>query len=1602
MISKKQADGQNGWVLYRDNSVDNLRFRVYDGTQKNIDTPNGSIVEDKWQHVAVTYDESNTTIRIYVDGTNKETSTLLNIGNATNSESLTIGFADTWNAYLNGNIDDVRFYDRALSADEIKALAQAEVHWDNDNTYTLQDALDADEDVNLYSGTLVTGGQDINVGGSWANYNDATCTGTTSSVTFDAIDTGHTIKTNNQTFHNIVFDDGGVDGGGWSLTTDALETGNLFTVTASDSADGVDLDGYDLNVAGDFIIAAAGEVTASNSSITLSGDWNSRAGTFNENLGSVVFAGTGKGILTAAGTWDDGIFNDMFFTGSYTLMNSADFIGSDASSGQLIIAANSTFNIDTGYIGDIQYQRVLTIGSGATLGGSGRFTYETNQSTLPSITNNGTISVGTFEYSLAQNTTPTIPALTYGGNLEIDNQDAGPYIAYIQAGTLNVSGNFTIDGADASNIGTVDNSANDTPINVGGNFTVNPDGAFIPGLSTVTFNGSSADQTVTMNSQTFYNVVINNINADTANDDIVLADAWNVDNNLTVTDGDLQGGSYDLNIAGTWSMATAGTFTAGTSSVFFDDSGKVTTLSGNTAFYNLAIITPSKQVDFTAGTTTTVSNAFTINGQAVGTYIDLSSTVAGTQWTINTPATTEFVAFADIQDSVSALDSLTALNSVDRGNNIFWVFGLYQATGFNDAADGAWTANTTWGTAAGSVMGVNYPGPSDHVTVDSHTVTMSADAYAGGIVVNNDNETTDTEVTDGGYDFSVYGNIDIEDQQDLITSTGKWMQINDGTVANPHSSNALDVFEVAANISSSTSGNTYVDAVTLNSGSILTVNNFLYVLSDENDFLDVDADAVLTGGSIVEIMPQATPLDQKSFDADVDIRITADTSTLNMTGDWTLTQGLAVFAESTGEAEADSMVLDTNDNNLSVAGDLTLGFNSGAAPNGYAGKILFKSGTHTISGNLVKAHPARSWGWFDLGTADIHVGGDVDFRYGTVTPGASAVTMNASSGTSTIYSWSQTFNNLVFDDGGGTAIFRIADNMDVNGVFTLTDGSIDMSTNNADLKVAGNFHLVSGTYTKGDGTVNFDGDLTFTDSIGGVDIGNLVIGGSPETTDLATDLTASTLTINYSDTLNTHGYDLDIGGVIDVNGTLNATDDGEGDRTVIAAGASWDMTGGTFTIDNSSVTFDSAATGNTIISEGSSFYDLLFNDGGGDSGGWSLADALITSNSMTVTATDSVNGVNLAGYDLAVAGDFTIALSGEASASNSTVHVAGDWANSGEFTPGSSTVTFDGTAAQAIAMGSSAFNDLTVTNASADVTFSEAFTAADFTAATASTSLRFQQGLTFTISDTLTLTGTSGSEVFLNSVDGSSQFTLDVTGGEQSVSYVNVANSAASTNDIVAAASINSLGNDNTDPVPHWVFLSTALATGGSNDGFDHIFTANSDLVDFYSAADQVLIYGDAATAISMIVVKQEYGMAGAGINLTDDIRIKIPASFDMTWDSADVNAIITGSGSLKVSGVVSYEDSDKTLVVQVTSNFSDDDSISISGLAFDNFNTVEYDNLEIEIDNADNTLETDIFLKTINLPVSTAAHTGGADDGFDHILYRQSDADAIWFGINF
>lgn len=124
-------------VILKEGSATGLAYALYSSTNNN--RPGGyleiggvdrelkgtaSVVTTAWRHLALTYD--GTTMRIYVDGVLRGSRAQTG-ATATSAGELKIGGNAVWGEWFSGLIDEVRIYDRTLSAAEITTAMNAPV-----------------------------------------------------------------------------------------------------------------------------------------------------------------------------------------------------------------------------------------------------------------------------------------------------------------------------------------------------------------------------------------------------------------------------------------------------------------------------------------------------------------------------------------------------------------------------------------------------------------------------------------------------------------------------------------------------------------------------------------------------------------------------------------------------------------------------------------------------------------------------------------------------------------------------------------------------------------------------------------------------------------------------------------------------------------------------------------------------------------------------------------------------------------------------------------------------------------------------------------------------------------------------------------------------------------------------------------------------------------------------------------------------------------------------------------------------------------------------------------------------------------------------------
>jgi hypothetical protein len=235
-----------------------------------------------WHHVAYTFD--GTTHRVYVDGV-AGTSTTNAPQTATPTQTY-LGSYDGVNEFLYGALDDVRVYNRTLTAAQITTLAGgSNLSPGVGGTHTFADAFVASDDLVIGTGT-VTGTQTLSVGGSWLN-NGGTFTGT-GAVTLTGTIAGNVVVSNGSQFSSLT-----VSGsGGTYAVVDPLVDAGALTI-------------------------AAGATVSGSGTIRVGGNW-ANSGTFS-GTGTVTLTGSGARTLKSNGSRFAAL--TMSGTGTYTLQD---------------------------------------------------------------------------------------------------------------------------------------------------------------------------------------------------------------------------------------------------------------------------------------------------------------------------------------------------------------------------------------------------------------------------------------------------------------------------------------------------------------------------------------------------------------------------------------------------------------------------------------------------------------------------------------------------------------------------------------------------------------------------------------------------------------------------------------------------------------------------------------------------------------------------------------------------------------------------------------------------------------------------------------------------------------------------------------------------------------------------------------------------------------------------------------------------------------------------------------------------------------------------------------------------------------------------------
>ncbi|HBU27797.1 TPA: hypothetical protein DEB00_01630 [Candidatus Uhrbacteria bacterium] len=382
-------------------------------------------------------------------------------------------------------------------------------------------------------------------------------------------------------------------------------------------------------------------------------------------------------------------------------------------------------------------------------------------------------------------------------------------------------------------------------------------------------------------------------------------------------------------------------------------------------------------------------------------------------------------------------------------------------------------------------------------------------------------------------------------------------------------------------------------------------------------------------------------------------------------------------------------------NAMMINGTLTI--NSGALL-GLAGQDLTVTGTYANNAGTLKM----------TGNETLTLTAGMDTDSGTTLFYDAAAGADNLNGLTTFY-------NLTFDDNASGSTWTMPAGIDVNGAFTITDGTLDAAGFN--INVAGNW-TNAGTFTSGSNTVTFDGTsgtqtIVTGGTTAGFDFNNLAINNTGTAVQLSTNAIDVDGTFTITDgTFDINALNLTVVGVVSITGTLKL----DGSETVAFTEA--------MDINSGTVIYDGAGT-YTELKAGDTYYNLTFNG----TGQWTLDADLNVDGSMTITDGIIITGGN-------------------------AITVAGDWSNSDTFTHGDGTVTLDGTSTQTL-IGSTTFYALVA-------------------AASAARTLELTSGDTFTVASSISLNGANASLLSVEATTAGTAATIARGSSTESTSFLSL------------------------------------------------------------------------------------------------------------------------------------------------------------------------------------------------------------------------------------
>ncbi len=1058
-------------------------------TESNANT---ALSSGTWYHLAVTYDRQ--TVRLYLNGVPDGTSSKTAALGATQPIKIGRGIGGAQEHY-DGLIDEVRIYNRVLSATEITRLAAGTLPQASTNEYTLQTDLDVDDDIYIHTGELDTGSdRAINVGGSWIN-NGGRFVSNNGTVLFDGTSSGNSIVTRSQTFYQAEIS--GV--GEWQFEDNVyvsqsfvVSTGSL-TYSSADNLEPITLNGT-LNVNGGLfngtstrfrnvgqLNISAGTFNAPTDVLEIDGTFTHSGGTFNTNSSTVMFVGTTTNAINmpSGAAFNDVMINDGLI--GYWSMDdladpSQDYSGYGNHAAWEDGPANAT---NVAPLNFVNPRSILLDGTNDVLNtGMSENLQEGDFSVSLWIRPDTLSQIGRL---VADDDNGLGWALSYGDG---GDQSVRFFVRGMDVSTLTASSVISSSARWYHVAGVFDNANNERLIYVNGiqvaadltdtgTPTVDPGNIIIGGESSLSpenreFDGRLDDVRI-------YRRVLTPLEIQrlakgdmprTAIGQTTLQTAVDIDGDLVIAAGEFNVGSdYAVNLAGSW-INYGGSFEPGNGTVTFDGTttGHII-LSGSETFTNADLagtgewslnddVATTSSFDVSSGTLTYSNDDDVPTITSYGTLLINGGTFIGTSARFRSDGILSiesgvFTAPSDVLEISGTFshsggtfntNSSTVMFVGDSNNTIDLTAGTaFNDLAINDGLVGYWRMDETSSPVQDSSGYANNGTWSGTTTSFASTASTIQFSNPGAVSF------------DGSGDYIFVPENNLYNSENLTVSY--WLRIPSG-----HGNVNFDrIFELGGylkvgGISMEFNGTTQLTAYVWNTPTWTDIGSYTFV---QDEWFNV----ILTS--------QTSPSQQHRIYIN-GVEQGSGTTQPRFVSPESLTIGAR--NNNNSQFQGEFIIDDFRIYNRVLSPSEITRISSGAAP------ALSQSSTTLLTNLDVDGNIIISSGTLDVGSNRlINVAGSWLNQGGVFNEGTSTVIFDAQSGTVNIQEL-QTFYHVQFNDApGGTAIFNQYSSLDIDGNLSLTDGTLDASTDNHSIQLAGNW-INNDTFTPRTGTVEFDGD----------------------------------------------------------------------------------------------------------------------------------------------------------------------------------------------------------------------------------------------------------------------------------------------------------------------------------------------------------------------------------------------------------------------------------------------------------------------------------------------------------------------------------------------